>query len=225
MMDINMFKGNLLSVGDLEKCKLNLEEAEVRAFWESLTPVEMERLLFLNDGQITEYVLQYFHHYSQERKLTPTDIYEVRYESTPVLYIYDAKLFKSKSFTKHDNDVLTSFLLVQKAEGFSLIEPPKHVHEFFDTNLLLNHDAMIKVKANSILKVYSLFKPFIDGAKGEAVVLPREFYSNFMINWTKGANYYQNCGLDAMVKMVFQGLSILIHNNILLEFSRSLSEE
>ena len=72
-----------------------MEEDEVTQYWDSLNLIEREHLLTLDEQNIIYYLNNYIEYYLKERKITPTDAYEVSKQGKTLLEVYDCKIFKS----------------------------------------------------------------------------------------------------------------------------------
>lgn len=84
---------------------------------------------------------------------------------------------------------------------------------------------MIKIKASSILKMYSQIMSSLHNARqqNDIIVLPQERYANFMHLWMEYNTSHQG-QLETVIKCFFRGLFLLLENQLLLELYNNLDE-
>ena len=141
-------------------------------------------------------------------------------EEKPLLYSYDCKMFRSSAYSKEENEFISSFLLVY-TEGLEVTEP---VYELVDVGVLEPRRWVLLVKESAILRVFGHVRETVGRLRhsNDKVLLGEGGYLEFMQEWIK---CYYNYNLDAMASSFFKGILILLDNQVLLAYTRTLSAQ
>lgn len=71
--------------------------------------------------------------------------------------------------------------------------------------------------------MYPLFREInLEPINGDVAILTEDHYFKFIYNWS---HFSQSWDIDPMVRHLFRGLMVLMQNQIVLEFSKTLSDK
>lgn len=137
-----------------------------------------------------------------------------------LLYVYDCRLFRGGTFSKEENDFISSFMLVYRED----IPVSDRVFEVVDPLNIPPGQWVLKVKESGLLRVHSFMRETLGRLRHrqDKVVLEEDQYEPFMQEWLK---CYCNYNLEVALGYFFRGVLVLLENQLLRAYTATLSPQ
>lgn len=140
-------------------------------------------------------------------------------QEVSAMYVYDCRLFRGSSFSKEENDFISSFMLLYREET----PVRERVYEVVDLDNLPSGQWLLKVKESGLLRVQAYMRETMSRLRHrqDKIVLQEEQYEAFMQEWLK---CYCNYNLEAALGYLFRGVLILLENQLLRAYTFTLTQ-